>query len=343
MSASFRKPVIRASLLAVAFTAALTAGSVSAQTTVKFGLAAMSTSFTTSLIGGTSPEIYAKHGIKLEFTDFRGNTNNCIAGILSGAVDVCQVGSTSVTDAIQEGGNFRAVAVVTKPLGEIVLGRKQVARLGGVNEKSPLVDRVKALKGLRLTSSGQGTPHYLALDALMQIGGLNASDLKFRPLFDPVAMMESIRNDQIDGSLWTVGTLGNILADGTAVSWINMAAGEAPTVSPMPYTMVIAMNPYIEKNTPTMVRLRAAMGDAAADLLAKPDKHSADIKAKFFPQMDQTAWNNGWKFIPTGFFPGATVPKSAWDYMLKLQAASTKKTYDKATYERALIPEAQMK
>ena len=63
-------------------------------------------------------------------------------------------------------------------------------------------------------------------------------------------MQESIRNDQIDGSLWTLGTLGNILADGTGVSWINM---------------------------------------------------------------------------------------------LKLQATSTKNTYDKATYEKAVIPEAQMK
>lgn len=329
--------------LTLATMALFAAGPAAAQTTVKFGVAAMSTSFTTSLMGGSNPEIYAKHGIKLEITDFRGNTNNCIAGVLSGAVDVCQVGSTSVTDAIQEGGNFRAVAVVTKPLGEIVLGRKQIARLGGITEKSPLVDRVKALKGLRITSSGQGTPHYLALDALMQVGGLHAEDLKFRPLFDPVAMQESIRNDQIDGSLWTVGTLGNILADGTGVSWINMAAGEVPTVSPMPYTMVIAMNPYIEKNTPTLVRLRAAMAESVTLLAADQAKFSTAIKAKYFPQMEQKAWDDGWKFIPTGFFPGATVPKSAWDYMLKLQAASTKKTYDKATYEKALIPEAQMK
>jgi NitT/TauT family transport system substrate-binding protein len=343
MLSAIRNTRFTPAALALATMALFAAGPASAQTTVKFGVAAMSTSFTTSLMGGSNPEIYAKHGIRLEITDFRGNTNNCIAGVLSGAVDVCQVGSTSVTDAIQEGGNFRAVAVVTKPLGEIVLGRKQIARLGGVNEKSPLVDRVKAMKGLRITSSGQGTPHYLALDALMQVGGLTANDLKFRPLFDPVAMQESIRNDQIDGSLWTVGTLGNILADGTGVSWINMAAGEVPTVSPMPYTMVIAMNPYIEKNTPTLVRLRAAMAESVTLLAAEPAKFSVAIKGKYFPQMEQKAWDDGWKFIPTGFFPGATVPKSSWDYMLKLQAASTKKTYDKATYERALIPEAQLK
>lgn len=343
MSASSRTFRFKAALIAAASIAALSAGTASAQTTVKFGVAAMSTSFTTSLMGGSNPELYAKHGIKMEITDFRGNTNNCIAGVLSGAVDFCQVGSTSVTDAIQEGGNFRAVAVVTKPLGEIVLGAKQIARLGGVTAKSPLVDRVKALKGLRITSSGQGTPHYLALDALMQVGGLSANDLKFRPLFDPVAMQESIRNDQIDGSLWTVGTLGNILADGTGVSWINMAAGEVPTVSPMPYTMVIAMNPYIEKNTPIIVKLRAAMGEAVTELSANPAKYSASVKAKYFPQMDQKAWDDGFKYIPTAFFPNATVPKSAWDYMLKLQAASTKKVYDKATYEKGLIPEAQMK
>ena len=107
--------------------------------------------------------------------------------------------------------------------------------------------------------------------------------------------------------------------------------------------MIIAMNPYIAKNTPTIVKMRAGMADAVNELEAHPAKYSASVKDKYFKQMDQKAWDNAFQYVPTGFYKNATVPKSAWDYLLKLQSASTKKTYDKATYEKALIPEAQMK
>jgi NitT/TauT family transport system substrate-binding protein len=334
---------LNTALCVLAIAGAMGAGSASAQTTVKYGVAALTVSYAPTLLGGAVPETYAKHGIALDITDFRGNTNNCVAAVISGAVEVCQVGASSMSDAIAEGGDFKILALTTGPLGEFVLSAKAVSRMSGVTATSPLNDKLRAMKGLRIVTSGAGTPHYLAMEAALGRVGMNVGDLKFRTLVDPVAIMEGIRNDQIDGALWTVGGLSQVIADKSGVRWVNMAAGEVPEVNPLPYVVTMGLTSWIAKNPQTVTRLRAAMSEAVELINKEPAKYSAAIKAKYFPSLDQGIWDDSFKLVMPSFFKGATAPRAGWDYMLKMQAATTKKDYTKAAYERALIPEAQVR
>jgi NitT/TauT family transport system substrate-binding protein len=336
-------PTVRKALCTLALTGLACAGGASAQTTVKYGVAAMSVSFASTLIGGAMPEVFAKHGIKVDITDFRGNSNNCVAAVLSGAVDVCQVGASTVSDAVAEGGDFRILAVTTGPLSEFILSSKAVAKMNGVTASSPLDDKLRALKGLRIVTTGPGTPHNLALDASLRRVGMTVADVKFRTLGDTVAMIEGIRNDQIDGAMWTVGVLSPVLADKSGVRWINLAAGDIPEIKPMPYIVTMGLNSWITKNATTVTQLRAALNEAVDLMNKEPAKSSAALKAKYFPQMDQGAWDEGFKLVLPVFFKGSTIPKAGWDYLLKMQAVSGTKDYSKASYEKVLIPEAQIK
>jgi NitT/TauT family transport system substrate-binding protein len=318
-------------------------GAALAQTTVKYGVAAVSVSYASTLIGVAAPEVFAKHGIKLEITDFRGNSNNCVAAVLSGAVDVCQVGASTVSDAVAEGGDFKILAVTTGPLSEFVMSSKAIAKMNGVTATSPVDDKLRAMKGLRIVTTGPGAPHYLALDASLRRVGMTIADLKFRTLTDTVAMIEGIRNDQIDGAMWTVGVLSPVIADKSGVRWINLAAGDIPEISPVPYVVTMGLNSWISKNGPTVTRLRAALNEAVDLMNKEPAKYSALIKAKYFPQLDQGAWDEGFRLTLPVFFKGSTIPKAGWDYLLKLQAATSNKDYSKASYEKILIPEAQVR
>lgn len=333
-----RKALCILPLMGVAF-----AGTAVAQTTVKYGMAAVSASFSPTLLGGAMPEVYAKHGIKLEITNFRGNSNNCVAAVLSGAVDVCQLGSSTVSDAVAEGGDFRVIAITSGPASEFVLSSKAIAKMNGVTASSPLNDRLRAMKGLRIVTTGPGTPNYLAMDAALRRVGLTVADLKFRTLGDTVAMMEGIRNDQIDGAMWTVGTLSPVIADKSGQRWVNLAAGEIPEISAMPYVVTMGLGSWIAKNGGTVTNLRAAMSEAVELMNKEPAKYSAAIKAQYFPQLDQTAWDDGFKLALPVFFKGATIPKAGWEYLLKMQAVSSTKDYSKASYEKIVIPEAQIK
>lgn len=337
-SAHARKALCTLALTGLTFSSAAVA-----QTTVKYGVAAVSVSYASTLIGGAAPEVFAKHGIKLEITDFRGNSNNCVAAVLSGAVDVCQVGASTVSDAVAEGGDFRILAVTTGPLSEFVLSSKAAAKLNGVTASSPVDDRLRALKGLRIVTTGPGAPHYLALDASLRRVGMTIGDVKFRTLTDTVAMIEGIRNDQIDGAMWTVGVLSPVIADKSGVRWINLAAGDVPEITPLPYVVTMGLNSWISKNGATVTRLRAALNEAVDLMNKEPAKYSAIIKAKYFPQLDQGAWDEGFRLTLPVFFKGSMIPKAGWDYMQKLQATTSNKDYSKASYEKVMIPEAQMK
>jgi NitT/TauT family transport system substrate-binding protein len=333
----------RTLLWALAIAGITVAGTAAAQTTVKYGMAAISASFSSTLVGGAVPEVYARHGIKLEITDFRGNSNNCVAAVLSGAVDVCQVGSSTVSDAVAEGGDFKIIAVTTGPAHEFVLSAKAIAKMNGVTASSPLDDKLRAMKGLRFAATGPGTPNSLLIEAALRRVGLTIADLKFRTLNDTIAMVEGIRNDQLDGAMWTVGALSPVLADKSGVRWINIAGGEIPEISQIPYVVTMATSSWISKNGPTVTNLRASLNEAVDLMNKEPAKYSAAIKAKYFPQMDQAAWDESFKLALPAYFKGSTVSRSGWDNLLKMQGTVSNKDYSKASYEKVLIPEAQIK
>ena len=156
-------------------------------------------------------------------------------------------------------------------------------------------------------------------------------------------MMEGIRNDQIDVAMWTVGTLSPVIADKSAVRWLNLAAGEIPEISTMPYVVTMGLSSWTSKNSATVTNLRAAISESVELMNKEPAKYSAAIKAKYFPQLDQAAWDESYRLALPVFFKGATVSKAGWDYLLKLQATGSTKDYSKASYEKVFVPEAQIK
>lgn len=330
-------------LAAVAALGILGAAPVAAQQVVKYGVAAISMSHAPAMMATVAPEIFAKHGIRMDLTDFRGNSQNCLTAMITGSVETCQTGTTTGTDAIAEGAKINGIAVVIGPISEIVLSAKTVARLGGVSPTSPLADRLRALKGLRIVSSGPGTAHYVTLDAMLKKSGSSLAELKFRTLGDTIAMMESIRNDQIDGAMWTVGTLAGVLADKSGVRWINVAGGDVPEFRGVPYVTTYAQTAWVEKNPDLANRVHAGLADAIAAMKREPAKYSRLLKEKYFPQMAQGLWDESYNQGVPSLLDGARAPRAGWQYFLQLQAENTKKDYSKAAWELALIPAAQAK
>jgi len=324
-----------ASLVAVAG-----AGAASAADTVRYGVAGVSANHAPALLGEAMPEIFAAHDVQIEITDLRGNSANCIAALLSDSIDVCQVGSSTGVDAIAEGADLKALAVTAGPVSELILSQSTVDALG-VSQDAPVAERIEALRGLRLVSAAPGSAHYITLDAMLRTAGMSVADVQYRTLTDVVAIMESIRNDQIDGGMWGIGGLSGVLVDGTGVRWISLAGGDIPELAEVPYVAAYARADWIAENEDLVARLHQGLADAIATIKADPEAAGAVLKDRYFEALDETLWRDGFSQASSSFLDGAKVNRDGWELLLRLQAESTDKDYTAAAYETAILPQAR--
>lgn len=318
---------------------AMTGAAVAADV-VRYGVAGLSANHAPALLGVAKPDIYAKHDVAIEITDLRGNSANCIAALLADAIDVCQVGSPTGVDAIVEGAQLKAIAVTAGPVSELVLSKRTVDKLG-VAADAPVKDRIAALKGLRLVSAAPGSAHYVTLDRILREADLKIADVQYRTLGDVKAMMESIRNDQIDGAMWGIGGLSGVLADGSGVRWISLAGGDVPELKGVPYVTAYATTQWIDKNPELVERLHAGLADAIAFIKSDTAAAGSAVKAKYFDGLDEALWRDGFQQAAGSFLDGAKVTRAGWELLLNLQADSTGKDYAPAGYEAVILPIAR--
>jgi NitT/TauT family transport system substrate-binding protein len=333
---------IRNTIVAMAFVmaAVATAGSASALDTVRFGNSSNTLNASPLLLADVAPEIFAKHNIKLEITDFRGSAPNCVASVIGGSVDMCMVANSTANDAIAEGANLKLIVETTRPMSELFLSEK-IVQSTGVSPKAPVEDRLRALKGLRISTTGPGTPHTIYLTEMLKTVGSSMADLKYNILTDPIAMMEGIRHGQIDGAMWSVGALGDLLQDKAGVRWISLTQGDSKQLIETPFVGVYAPTGWIEKNADVAARLQRGFIDAIARMHADPARSSELIKAKFFPALDRAIWDDAYQQILPAFFGQANVTRSAWNELLKLQEGYTHKNYDLVQFDKVVMPQAQ--
>lgn len=326
---------------ALAFGVSLFGLAAEAQETVRIATASTSVAHGPLTMAMVDPTVFGNNGIRIEVTDLRGQSPNCIAALLSESVELCQVGTPTGTDAIAEGADLRAVAVLTGPINEIFLSSDTVKRIG-VSPDAPIEERIAALKGLTLTTSAPGTAHYLTLGATLKKAGLSMNDIRFATLGDVPAMIESIRNGQIDGSLWTIGSLAPLLQDGSGVRWISMARGDVKEFATMPYVTVYARGPWVDANPDLTQRIHKSYADAVAML--KNDPTASDrIKAKFAPDLAPALWEDGFSQAKAAYLTGAATTPEAWQQSLDLQAGATGKNYAPAAFEKVVISAARLK
>lgn len=315
---------------------ALVAVPASGQVAVKVGASSTALAAGPLLLASVMPDLFGARGMKLDMVDFRGSAANCVTGVISRMVDMCMVGTTTANDAVAEGAPLKVLAVTARPMSELFLSTRTAERLGGAR-LATADDRLRALKGLRIVSSGPGSTHWTYLSIMLQRVGLSIRDVNFSTLTDPVAMVQNIRNHQIDGAMWVVGSLGTLLPDRSGVRWISMPRGDAPELHDVPFIAVYAHSAWTEKNPDLATRTHAAFVEAIARMKKDSQGTARAIKAKYYPDFDQAVWDDAYANALPAFIDSGKGVKSGWERLLQIQAESTKKNYGNAAYDKVML------
>ena len=303
-----------------------------------------STLFATGLhlyMGQIAPELYAKHGIKLELKDMKANAANCIAAMLAKDLDMCSVSAPSGTFAVVEGAPLKAVAIVQGPVAELYLSKKAVEK-SGVSPKDKVEARVKGLKGIDVVTAGPGTLYYNILEDMLRDAGLSIKDVRYRTLVDQVAMREGLSNGTFEGVLWSSGLFADLEASGAISSWISIPAGDIPKLLMVPTVTVFATDGWLAANPGLADKLQAAFVDVVAALKTNPDKYRDPIKQKNFPEMDPVVWNSAYKHGVEALWSSGKVTQAAWNDVIALQKANNPgKDFGAALWDKIVLPVAR--
>lgn len=307
------------------------AGTANAES-LKIGASAISLVNAAGPIGLLKPELFKSHDLDAEVIDMRGSSPNCINAVLSGTVDICQAGTTTGMDAIAEGADLQVIAVLVRPAIEIVMAKRVIAEKG-FDEAAPIEKKIADLKGLTFTSSPPGNANYTLLTEAFKLANMTPADVQYQTLTDTTAMIASMQNDRVDVAMWSVGPLSNLIKDGTGVRWISTARGDIPAMAEIPYVSVFATRKFVEENPDLAERIHAAYADIIAYMKANPEEAATLFHDKYFSAVDPELWADSYGQASLAYFDGAMGSKEGWDLLLKLQAASTGKSYDKVQYD----------
>jgi NitT/TauT family transport system substrate-binding protein len=170
----------------------------------------------------------------------------------------------------------------------------------GVTPSSPIEDRVKALKGLTLAVTPQGTLTDVLMRATLRQYGLDPDkDVTLQPMKDAASMLASAKQGKIDGLLFTPPTPYSLVEQG-GVEWINYAAGDVPAVSGSYQLDLVASDSYVKDHKDTVEKFLGAVA-RAEKLIHSDPAAAAKLARKAFPDMSETLWKTSFDAVAPAF------------------------------------------
>lgn len=127
------------------------------------------------------------------------------------------------------------MSMVNKFASNIVI-RKEIADRLGVTEQSPLEAKGRALKGLRLGTTGPGGGPDQLLRWVMRRGGVDpATEAQLSPIRGGSAMIAAMEHGQIDGFCLSSPTSDIAVQRAGATYLFNMSTNPPPQLADFPY------------------------------------------------------------------------------------------------------------
>src|SRR5258708_9040168 len=139
---------------------------------------------------------FKKKGLRVSVRNIVGVGS--VNAVIAGSADFTMgTGPVFLRAAAQGQRLFAIVNLIDRPLVELVL-RKDVADAAGINDKMPLAERAKAMKGKTIGIQGVGSIVHAWQRLVASRGGLDIEkDVRIAPM-DPSAMPAALQTKAID-------------------------------------------------------------------------------------------------------------------------------------------------
>lgn len=223
---------------------------------------------------------FAQEGLSVDL-NMTGGGGPDIKALIAGDVDFTYTASDQVILPWQEG---KRLVIVMAAVPRAVINwamHKDVAQAKGITEKSPLAEKLKALRGLTIGATQPGSlTANLAAYTLRKAGLVPQHDANVIAVGSGLTWLAALEQRKVDAALMSPPLPDTAVARGYAILLIDNARGEDPALAEF-LQQVFVTRPDVIQKDPELVRklVRALLRANQWALAAKPEEIADALQA----------------------------------------------------------------
>jgi NitT/TauT family transport system substrate-binding protein len=266
-------------------------------------------------------DYFKQEGVDLEYLGVLANAAQAAQTVVTGAADIAGTGSTGALTTISGNRDVVSVALISKePTTLLTLTNKTIAELAkkGVTPKSPIKDRIAALKGLTIALPAPGSSTDIVIRTTMNEYGVDPNkDVTIQPVNDGPGLVAVARQGRVDGYAFSPPDSVIGVAEGWGSVWVSYPAGDVPAFKGMPLTDIVTSRKYLTDNPEAVRRVLKALWRASEDIKNDPEGVRKTVKDRWFKDLDPKVYDASFDAVLPGFQRGLVPEKPGFETLLK--------------------------
>ena len=274
---------------------------------------------------------FAEEGLDVEIVTVAGG--GALQALIARDAQFCVSPSTYQLQAFEKGQKLLAtMSILTRNSINVVM-HKDVAREKGITEKSPLNDKIKALKGLKLSGVAVGSFSYQVLVYYLLKAGIDPQkEVELIGIGAGPAMVLALEQRKVDAFATGTPVPDAAAARGIGVMIVDNAAGEDPDFGEFMMNSVHVHPDFAKDRGETVRKFNRALLKASRWLLDNPVEAALPSMKAFLGRLDDQVILSGFRKTRLGIPRDGRITERAvkltQDFLLKIGALKNPIPYD---------------
>jgi NitT/TauT family transport system substrate-binding protein len=232
--------------------------------------------------------MFAKQGFDVEIISTSGDGPD-VDALIAGSVQFTVSTPNRLLTSYEQGKPLLAIMnMANRNAIDCVINKEVAARIG-IDENTPLDQKLKSLKGLRVAGTRPGAFTYLVLvDYAKRAGLVPQQDVQILGVGGGQSMIAALENGQIDLACNTSPTTDLMVKRGKAIMFTHNSVGKDPVYDDFLFELLYVRPDYAKGNADTVRRFCRALLAAIADIRDTPAKDQLPLLRKRFSGVEDS-------------------------------------------------------
>jgi len=284
-----------------------------------------------SLYHAKAAGYFAEEGLDVEIVTVAGG--GALQALIARDAQVCVTPSTYQLQAWEKGQKLLATGSILTRNSINVVMHKDVARARGITEKSPLADKIKALKGLKLSGVAVGSFSYqVMLYYLLKAGIDPQKDVELIGIGAGPAMVLALEQRKVDAFATGTPVPDAAVLRGFGLMIVDNAAGEDPDFGEFMMNSIIVHPDYAKANPETVRKIVRALVRANRWLAENPAEAAVASMKPFLGRLADDIILAGLRKVRQGIPRDGRITERAskltQDFMMRIGALKAPVPYE---------------